>query len=147
MSTSVRAGPLRRAGGALLPVRVFLVAAAARLLIRLPFPVLERLLEPHTAPAPVDGAARERVAACVERVLRTGRPWVSAGCVTRSITRYYFLRRAGLELRLCFGATLGTNGAVAGHCWLEHRGEPILEEADPRPAYAVMHRIPAAPRR
>jgi hypothetical protein len=147
MST-VRSGSPRSAAGAFLLPRVFLFAGAARALIRLPLTLLESLLEPRRPPPPADEATVERVAACIERVLRTGRPWVRPGCLTRGITRYYFLRRAGLELRLCFGATLSPEGELSGHCWLERDGEPILEEeGDPRTAFVVMHSIPSAPRR
>ncbi|HEX6924462.1 MAG TPA: lasso peptide biosynthesis B2 protein [Longimicrobiaceae bacterium] len=137
-------GGLPRIERSLLLARVFLVAMAAPALVRLPLSALERFLEPRRPPPPADAPTVARVSACVERVLRGGGPWIRPGCLTRGVTRYYFLRRAGMELRLCFGATLTAGGRLSGHCWLERDGRPYLEEGDPRTAFVVMHRIPSA---
>jgi hypothetical protein len=68
---------------------------------------------------------------------------VRRGCLTRGLTRYYFLRRAGMDIALCFG--MGRrNGEFMGHCWLVKDNEPFLEAEDPRPLYTVMYRISRA---
>jgi hypothetical protein len=79
--------------------------------------------------------------------LRVGRPLVRRGCLTRGITLYYFLRRAGADVRLCFGlgAVDGGDG-FDGHCWLVLAGEPYLEPRDPRPLYTEMYRFGEARR-
>ena len=125
-----------------LSARVFLFAVAVPGLVRLPLPVLTRLLEPRKRPSAARPEDVERVASRVEEVLRAGGPWVRPGCLTRGFTRYFFLRRVGLDVDLCFGAALDARRAVTGHCWLERRGEPYLEEeGDPRTAFVEMHRI------
>jgi hypothetical protein len=60
--------------------------------------------------------------------------------LTRGLTRYFFLRRAGLDVVLCFG--MGRHDTeVLAHCWLVKNGEPFLEAEDPRPLYVEMYRI------
>jgi hypothetical protein len=76
-------------------------------------------------------------------VLSRGRALVPGGCTVRGLTLYYFLRRAGVAVNLCYGVAL-VQGRLVGHCWLERAGEPFLER--PRqlrftPAYT----FPAAP--
>ena len=60
-----------------------------------------------------------------------GHPLVRPGCLTRGVTLYYALRRAGDDVSLCFG--VGEDGGqTAGHCWLDKAGRPLLERVDPR---------------
>jgi hypothetical protein len=81
------------------------------------------------------------VAAVVDRVLQIGRPWLQPGCLVRGLTRYYFLRRAGTPVSLCFGIRMHASQTL-GHCWLELAGEPFLEVSDPRPVFTEMYRFP-----
>jgi hypothetical protein len=68
--------------------------------------------------------------------------------LTCGITLYYFLKRAGADVDLCFGlgAVDGGDG-FDGHCWLVLAGEPYLEPRDPRPLYTEMYRFGKARRR
>ena len=77
----------------------------------------------------------------VERSQRFGKPFVKGGCLTRGITLYYFLRRAGVPVTLSFGIGT-TDGETTAHCWLTKDGEPFLEKADPRPLFTVMYSMP-----
>ena len=76
----------------------------------------------------------------VELAIRRGQPMVRPGCLTRGLTRYYFLRRAGMDVGLCFGMGRLEDGFM-GHCWLVKTGEPFLEMEDPRPLYVEVYRI------
>jgi hypothetical protein len=127
---------------ALFLLYVILFAAAVPLLMRLRTRTLERLL--YLRHRPGDTASAEAIA----RVLRhfqlarhIGSPLVGSGCLTRGLTLHYFLRRAGLNVTLCFGI-----GHVAdqftGHCWLSRAGMPFLEEHDPRSLYTHVFSIP-----
>ena len=111
---------------ALLFVRVFLFAASVPLLLRLKLAALETLVEPrHTPPAPSKGEL-DKIVICVDHALMVGRPLIRPGCLTRGVTRYYFLKRAGAEVSLCFRmAKVGDE--FVGHCWLTNRGEPFLK--------------------
>jgi hypothetical protein len=82
----------------------------------------------------------EKIANSVELAIRYGRPIVRPGCLTRGLTRYYFLRRAGMDVTLCFGMGRVNNGFM-GHCWLVRDEEPFLEAEDPRPRYVEVYRV------
>lgn len=117
------------------------VAVAARPLSRLRLPLLARLLEPRRPPLGVNNARVDRVVRLIDPVIQFGRPLVRPGCLTRGITLYYFLRRAGLDVTLDFG--MGRMGdEFGGHCWITKDGEPYLETLDPRLVFAHMYRMP-----
>ena len=80
----------------------------------------------------------------VESVLLLGRPLVQPGCLTRGVTLHYFLRRAGVDVRLCFGIGHPDGKKIAGHCWLEVDRRPFLERCDPRAVFVETYRIPSA---
>jgi hypothetical protein len=110
------------------------VAVVAPLLARLDLQRLQRCLEPaaRSSRPPVAVVGRR-----IDRLIRRGKPLVRPGCLTRGITGYYSLRRAGLDVALCFGIGPG----AAAHCWLVLDGEPVLEAADPRLAFTEMVRL------
>jgi hypothetical protein len=125
-----------------LALRATLIAAAVPVLKRLPLHRLARVLEPRgtvarsEVPAPV-------VVHVVDSVIRRGRPLIRGGCMTRGLTSYWLLRRAGLDVALCFGVgKLG--GEDAAHCWIEHEGVPLCEATDPRPIFTTIATISAA---
>ena len=129
---------LRFISNAALFLRVFAFAAAVPYLLRLKLPRVARALEPHTDPSAIHEDNVGKIAAYVETAIRHGRPFVRPGCLTRGLTRYYFLRRAGMDVALCFG--MGRlDKEFIGHCWLVNNGEPFLEAADPR--HVEMYRI------
>ena len=131
------------AGDALLRLRVRCFAAAVPVLVRLPLAALARVLEPARPRARADAERRRRTGAAVEAVLGVRSPLVGTTCLTRALTRYYFLRRAGAAVSLHFGVGV-VGGAYAGHCWLTADGEPLRAARDPRPLFAETDRI--APR-
>lgn len=127
---------------AFLFIRIFLFAAAVPFLMRLKLARVAGLLEPHTAPQPVDPDHLKRIAAYVETAIRYGKPLVRSGCLTRGLTRYHFFRRAGLDVSLHFGmGRIGDEKEFVGHCWLVRDGQPYLEMVDPRPLYIEMARV------
>jgi hypothetical protein len=128
----------------LLRLRVYLFAAAVPVLARLRLARLAALLEPRRLPPVSDSHRIAEVQAHVDAVLGSGLPLIRSGCLTRGVTRFFFLRRAGLEVELCFGAGQ-VDGEFAAHCWLVRGGEPFLETVDPRDNFVVMYRVPPAP--
>ncbi|HWE60690.1 MAG TPA: lasso peptide biosynthesis B2 protein [Chloroflexota bacterium] len=138
---------LRRARDLFHLGHIFCVAAIVPLLFRLPLPWLQTLLAPRRAPRPTAPAQEEWVIDAVQGMLRRGYPLLRRGCLTRGVTLYYFLRRAGVEVTLCFGLGRAASGSggMEGHCWLVKRGEPLLEARDPRPLYTVMYTFPRTP--
>jgi hypothetical protein len=131
---------LRYVSNAALFVRVFAFAAAVPYLLRLKLPKVARAIESKRNPAVLHEGSVGKIVAYVETAIRRGRPFVRPGCLTRGLTRYYFLRRAGMDVALCFG--MGRlDKEFMGHCWLTSNGEPFLEVEDPRPRYVEMYRI------
>jgi hypothetical protein len=133
---------LRTVPHALLFLRISLFAAAVPYLMRLKLARVAAILEPGTEARPVDLEHERRIVAYVERAIACGAPLVRPGCLTRGLTRYYFLRRAGLDVALVFGmGRVPEETGIVGHCWLVRDGEPFLETRDPRPFYTEMHKI------
>ncbi len=127
-------------GHKLLFAQSFCFALAVPALVRLPLPRLNRLLSQAGRPRRDGNAEGDAIAATVLAMLRGGRPLVRSGCLIRGLTLYYFLRRSGVDVALCFG--IGPGGGqdgFDGHCWLVLDGEPYLEARDPRPLYTTMY--------
>jgi hypothetical protein len=111
------------------------------LLLRLPLAHLESIVEPRRTPARADEQRTEWLATRIDGILAAGRPVVRSGCLTRGVTLYYFLRRAGVDVSLQFGVGR-VRGSYEGHCWLVRDGEPYLERVDPRPLFTGTYCIP-----
>jgi hypothetical protein len=128
---------------ALLRLRVTAVAAATPLIMRLPLDKLGRILESGSPRATPTHERTRDVEAAVERVLaRAGGRIVPAGCLTRAVTRYWFLQRAGEPVVLCFGVGRPQGGAIEGHAWVLRAGEPYREQRDPRAVFNETWRSP-----
>jgi hypothetical protein len=119
--------------------QVLFFAAAVPFLLRLKLARVETLLQPRI-PRSTGQDRMEQITEYVEIAIRKGRPLVRQGCLTRGLTRYYFFRREGLNVSLCFGMGQVEEEFV-GHCWLLKDGVPFLETRDPRPLYAEIYRI------
>lgn len=122
-----------------LPVGALVVAASAPAVARLRPARLVRLLSlaarrpPSTKVAPAAVTRAERALGLVGRV----RP---QSCLTRGITRFVVMRRAGMPVELVFG--MSAADGRGGHCWLELEGRPYLEPTDPREVFPEVFRVP-----
>ena len=128
-------------------LRVVVFATAVPLLFRLKISALSRVLERRIRSARTpntDPAGTDLIIQCVETARAVGSPVVCPKCLTRAVTLYYFLRRAGMDLTLCFGAARKEGRLVeaAGHCWLVRNGEPFLEAHDPRTNFVPIYWLP-----
>jgi Transglutaminase-like superfamily len=135
---------LRGAGEVLLLVRLGAFAAAVPLLMRLPLPRLAVLLTRAPRRPPPSAAEIERFERLIALAPQVARPLVRPGCLTRGVTLFWFLRRAGLDVELRFGLDPGDEQATDGHCWLSLDGQPFLEKVDPRSRFAELYRLPLA---
>jgi hypothetical protein len=106
--------------------------------MRLKLPRLRLLLEPRNPIAVAEPATVRQIATYVEYVLMAARPLVRPGCLTRGLTLYYFLRRAGLDVHLCFGIGK-VDEEFVGHCWLLKDGQPFMEARDPAPVFKEVY--------
>ena len=125
-------------------LQVAVVASIVPLLVRLDLRNLQRYLEPRRSkdddPSLRDGKIAI-VGTRVNKVIRGGRPIVRPGCLTRGITSYYFLRREGLNVSLCFGIAPKCRVGVIGHCWLILDDAEVLESLDPTSRYIKVARL------
>ena len=62
-------------------------------------------------------------------------------CWKRAAVLHRYLLRSGIDTRIIFGVRNESGGKVAGHAWLEAKGQPILESAPPE--YVVTYRFPS----
>jgi hypothetical protein len=132
-------------GSALLTLRAIVVAASVPLLVRFDLRHLQRWLEPQRSAARANRVTQlyavEAVGRLVDRIVRIGKPVIQPGCLTRGITSYYLLRRAGLDAALCFGIRPMKRSSPTGHCWILLDGEPVFEDRDPRSTYTEIARL------
>ena len=131
---------LRTPGQWWLFLRVFLFAAMVPLLFSLKLSVANKWLRRCAAvnhPPGGSAAAGAQIIRCVELATAIGKPLVQARCLTRCATLFYFLRRAGWDLTLCFGAACvdGKLTEAAGHCWLVKDGKPFFGRERSQPEF------------
>jgi hypothetical protein len=121
-------------------------AGAVPVLMRLSVPRWARLVTRPPRTRAVSPAEIERLDRLIALAPRVGRPVVRAGCLTRGVTLFWYLRRAGLDVELRFGIEVArrSGGEADGHCWLALNGEPFLERVDPRPRFTELYRLPLA---
>jgi hypothetical protein len=124
-----------------LAARALCFGIAVPALLRLKLTSLDALLDRPAASkrAPPAEDAINRIVACVDFVWSAGRRLLGWACLHRGLTLYYFLRRTGVDVELCFGAT--PDGPTA-HCWLVRDGLPYLERVDPRGKFFEMYVMP-----
>jgi hypothetical protein len=136
---------LRTPSDVFLVLRLLAFAALIPLFLRLKLSKLAVLLEPRAALSPPNPITVQRIGHFVDLVLRVGSPLLRPTCLTRGLTLYYCLTRAGLDVSMCFG--MGKDGEeFIGHCWLVKDGEPFLEARDPRLLFTEIYRFPVQDR-
>jgi hypothetical protein len=124
--------------------RIVAFAATVPGLMRLPLPRVASLLTRPPRRRSPGPAETERIRRLVDLAPRIAHPVVKPGCLTRGVTLFWFLRRAGLEVELRFGLDPGDARLPDGHCWLTLDGEPFLEKRDPHPRFTEIYRLPLA---
>lgn len=115
-------------------------ATVAKALARLSLERIDALVERRVKHEHRSGADVEAVARRVEQVLGHT-TFLRHTCLSRGLTRYFFLRRAGADVRLVFG--LGQiDGAYEGHCWILRDGAVYQEATDPAVEFADVVALP-----
>ncbi len=121
----------RRPSKLMLYVDIALVALAVPLLARLKLPRLATLLGRGRAASPPDAARIDDLVTSVAAALQFAPAFIRPTCMTRGLVLYHVLRRAGLDVQLCFGAGY-PQGQFEAHCWLVYEGKPFMEPRNPR---------------
>jgi hypothetical protein len=87
------------------------------------------------------GLAREKELACaIDLLLSVDFLIFTPICWKRAAVLHRYLSHSGIRTRIIFGVRNETDGKVAGHAWLEHDGQPILEKAPPE--YVITYSFP-----
>lgn len=103
-----------------------------------PLPAALHAMTPAAAPQSLNpDAIRDIVDALT--AFGAGRPL--GICLRRSLTRFHFLRRAGLPVVVVFGARRVEEG-IGGHAWLTLDGQPYHEAPQNTLNYVVMYTHP-----
>ena len=66
-------------------------------------------------------------------------------CLRRSLLRYHFLRRSGVELHIVFGVRFRQSGepaGIAGHAWNMLDGQPYNEREEDYQGFTVLYSWP-----
>jgi hypothetical protein len=134
---------LRSLREALLFAYLVAFAAAVPLLLRFPLPRMAALV---THPVRARGASEDEAARLwrlMELAVQFGYPLVRPGCLTRGVTLFWFMRRAGVDVELRFGLDPAVRELTEAHCWLARSGEPYGEKVDVA-RFTELYRLPLA---
>ena len=115
---------------ALLLSRILWFGLVSRRTLRLGLRELQASLEPKVNPGSPDPIKVQRIVRYTDYLLGGRGPLPRMTCMRRALTLYYFLRREGVKLDICFGVASIERG-LEGHCWLMQDGHPFLEKGDP----------------
>jgi hypothetical protein len=90
-----------------------------------------------------DRAVAARLARAIDRVLALDVLVFRRSCWRRAMVLHRYLALHGIESRINFGLQRKTGGGLQGHAWLEHDGQPLLE--DDAASYVVTFSLPLHP--
>lgn len=127
--------------GALL-CAVSLFVLLTPLLLRLNLKRLLPLIDVRTSRPARAHTYALRLEQLVDGALAGLRPLFGSYCLSRGLTLFFFLRRAGFAPTLHFGMGK-VDGNFSGHCWLELEGKPFLEKTPPTLFRSVYTYVPA----
>ena len=118
---------------------VVLVSVLARL-TSLPraHQIVSRTVQPHSAVDRAETAAH--LARTLDSLLGLDLFVFRRSCWKRAMVLHRFLALNGIESRINFGLQKRDDGTVLGHAWLEHQGQPLLE--DDAGTYIVTFTLP-----
>lgn len=123
-------------------MRIACFAAVLPVLLRyLSIPRLLALHTPKTTPASAHHDRRDKILKYTDYVFRGKHGPYKKTCLKRSLVLYRFMRRSGLDVRICLGIRRmpsGSSDALIGHSWLLHQGKIVFEE---NPEIAKRHTV------
>jgi len=102
--------------------------------------VMEKMIPLKPIDAPVSeteilGRARE-IARIVSIAAQHG--LYRATCLRRSLLVWWFLRRAGIQGKICFGVRM-FNGKLEAHAWVEYNGTVVNDSANIHENYQALN--------
>lgn len=107
-------------------------------------PRAQRLISVKVRPGlAADRAVAARLARAIDRVLALDVLIFRRSCWRRAMVLHRYLALHGIESRINFGLQRKGGGDLQGHAWLEHDGQPLLE--DDAASYVVTFSLPLHP--
>ena len=124
-------------------MRSFIGALPERLIG--PLPESMATLLPDVTPAPPDPRTETEVRNLADLAVLLERNSPLGLCLRRSLTRYYFLRREGLPLKIHYGARMiggEPDRQFDGHAWLTLDSVPYHEAGENWHGFTIMLTFP-----
>ena len=130
-----------------------LVAVLPAMLRLLSIPMLMRMLTPRPTISfrnPVTDEVRDKIVKYTDYIQGRNFWMFKSTCLRRSLVLYHVLRKAGIDVQICFGVrykgeSLGEESPrdLEGHAWLLYKGEIFLERnVAMAKTYAVTYQFP-----
>ena len=96
--------------------------------------------------SPVKAAAQSRQTAVIVAAAARYVPY-RANCLPTSLVLRYFLLRQGIQADLRVGVRKADGGRLDAHAWVEHMGQPLIDQPDVHQRFAPFHQaIPPSKR-
>ena len=136
-------------------MRILSLIAVLPVILRfLSIPRLMKVLTPSATKKsrkPVDDKGRDRIVKYTDYLLSRNFWMFKSTCLRRSLVLYHFLRRAGINVQICFGVRYKgdlqkkeVSMELEGHAWLFYKGAIFLERnAAMTTEYTVTYCFPA----
>ena len=124
-------------------MRSFIATLPERL--RGPLPEAMAALAPEESSTPPDPRTETRVRNLVDLAVLLERNSPLGLCLRRSLTRYYFLGREGLPLKIHYGARMiggEPDRQFNGHAWLTLEDVPYHEDGENWRGFTIMLTFP-----
>lgn len=135
-------------------INVFILLTVIPVLIKLfSLPKLMNLLTPNDIKKYKNLSAEkltEKVVKFTDYILGCNFWIYNPKCLKRSIVLYHYLRKAGIDVHICFGVRINDEvtdplsvDKLEGHAWLEYKGEIFLEkDAEMAKTYKMTYCFP-----
>ena len=103
-------------------------------------------LAPAKAQSPVESAAQARLTARIVAAAARHGPY-RVNCLPTSLVLRHLLLRQGIQADLRVGVCKVDGGRLDAHAWVEHMGQPLIDQPDVHQRYAPFHQaIPPSKR-
>ena len=134
-------------------IRTFLLITLLPAMVRLfSLPMLMKMLTPRDLRVckDQDSESRDKIVKFADYLLNRNFWIFRSTCLKRALVLYYFLRRSGMDVQVCFGVRSNAKSSdrkrqnvLEGHAWLLYSGNIFLErDAKATKTYTMTYSFP-----